>query len=117
MKIYKIKVNGKTYKVELEAMEETKSAGAAPIAKKEEKKPAAPVSTGEGREVVAPIQGMLLKYKVKVGDKVKKGDVLLLIEAMKLENEVCAPCDGIVSEIVAPAGNMVTNKQLLLKIR
>lgn len=121
MKIYKIKVNGKTYKVELEAMDEVKSAKAptaAPAAsKKEEKKAAAPVSTGEGREVLAPIQGMLLKYKVKVGDKVKKGDVLLLIEAMKLENEVCAPCDGVVSEIVAPAGNMVTNKQLLLKIK
>lgn len=118
MKIYKIKVNGKTYKVELEAMEEIKSKGAAPVAKKEEKKAApAPVSTGEGREVLAPIQGMLLNYKVKVGDKVKKGDVLLLIEAMKLENEVCAPCDGIVSEIVAAKGNMVTAKQLLLKIR
>ena len=120
MKIYKIKVNGKTYKVELEAMEEIKSAkgATAPVAKKEEKKAApAPVSTGEGREVLAPIQGMLLKYKVKVGDKVKKGDVLLLIEAMKLENEVCAPCDGVVSEIVAQAGNMVTNKQLLLKIK
>ncbi|MCQ2795801.1 MAG: biotin/lipoyl-binding protein [Bacilli bacterium] len=119
MKIYKIKVNGKTYKVELEAMEEVKSANsAAPVAvKKEEKKAAAPVSTGEGHEVLAPIQGMLLKYKVKVGDKVKKGDVLLLIEAMKLENEVCAPCDGVVSEIVAQAGNMVTNKQLLLKIK
>ena len=119
MKIYKIKVNGKTYKVELEAMDEIKSAGssAPAVAKKEEKKAAAPVSTGEGREVLAPIQGMLLKYKVKVGDKVKKGDVLLLIEAMKLENEVCAPCDGVISEIVAPAGNMVTSKQLLLKIK
>ena len=118
MKIYKIKVNGKTYKVELEAMEEIKSGKTVttPTAKKEEKK-ASPVSTGEGREVLAPIQGMLLKYKVKVGDKVKKGDVLLLIEAMKLENEVCAPCDGVISEIVAPTGNMVTNKQLLLKIK
>ncbi|MCQ2795472.1 MAG: biotin/lipoyl-binding protein [Bacilli bacterium] len=118
MKIYKIKVNGKTYKVELEAMEEVKSKGSTPVAsKKEEKKAAAPVSTGEGREVLAPIQGMLMKYKVKVGDKVKKGDVLLLIEAMKLENEVCAPCDGVVSEIVAQAGNMVSTKQLLLKIK
>ena len=119
MKIYKIKVNGKTYKVELEAMEEIKSKGSAPVVSKKETKKAAPtpVSTGEGREVLAPIQGMLLKYKVKVGDKVKKGDVLLLIEAMKLENEVCAPCDGVISEIVAQQGNMVTNKQLLLKIK
>lgn len=119
MKIYKIKVNGKTYKVELEAMEEVKSNGkAAPVAaKKEEKAAPAPVSTGEGREVLAPIQGMLMKFKVKVGDKVKKGDVLLIIEAMKLENEVCAPCDGVVSELVATAGNMVSSKQLLLKIK
>ena len=118
MKIYKIKVNGKTYKVELEAMDEVKSKNSAPIAtKKEEKKAVASVSTGEGREVLAPIQGMLMKYKVKVGDKVKKGDVLLLIEAMKLENEVCAPCDGVVSELVAQVGNMVSSKQLLLKIK
>ena len=120
MKIYKIKVNGKTYKVELEALDEIKSNNASIVIPKkevkEESKPA-PVSTGEGREVLAPLQGMLLKYKVKVGDKVKKGDVLLLIEAMKLENEVCAPCDGVISEIVAPVGNMVTSKQLLLKIK
>lgn len=120
MKIYKIKVNGKTYKVELEAMEEIKS-GNAPVAvaKKEVKKEAAPapVSTGDGTPVLAPIQGQLLKFKVKVGDKVKKGDVLLLIEAMKLENEVCAPCDGVISEIVASQGSVVTSKQLLLKIK
>ncbi|MCQ2793832.1 MAG: biotin/lipoyl-binding protein [Bacilli bacterium] len=120
MKIYKIKVNGKTYKVELQAMEEVKT-GAAPTAvaskKKEAPKAAAPVSTGDGTPVLAPIQGQLLKFKVKVGDKVKKGDVLLLIEAMKLENEVCAPCDGVISELVATAGSMVTSKQLLLKIK
>lgn len=121
MKIYKVKVNGKTYKVELESLEEVKSVKAdAP--KVEEKKVEAPkaapvVSSGDGTPVLAPIQGMLLKFNVKVGDKVKKGDVLLLIEAMKLENEVCAPCDGIVTEIVASKGNMVTTKQLLLKIR
>ena len=117
MKIYKVKVNGKTYKVELESVEEIKGkepAKIAPTAKKEEKKV---VSTGEGTEVLAPIQGVLLAFKVKVGDKVKKGDVLLLIEAMKLENEVCAPCDGVVSEIVATKGSTVTNKQLLLKIK
>ena len=121
MKIYKVKVNGKTYKVELESLEEVKSAKTeAP--KAEEKKVEAPkaapvVSSSDGTPVLAPIQGMLLKFNVKVGDKVKKGDVLLLIEAMKLENEVCAPCDGIVTEIVASKGSMVTTKQLLLKIR
>lgn len=120
MKIYKIKVNGKTYKVELEAMEEVASEKKATIAKKEETKPtAAPkaATTSGGTDVLAPIQGVLLSYKVKVGDKVKKGDVLLLIEAMKLENEVCAPCDGEIAEIIASKGSTVTNKQLLLKIK
>ena len=120
MKIYKIKVNGKTYKVELEAIEESKSVAPAKVEKKESKKAVAPapiVSSGEGTPVLAPIQGMLMKFTVKVGDQVKKGDVLLLIEAMKLENEVCAPCDGTISEIVATQGNMVTAKQLLLKIK
>jgi len=117
MKIYKVKVNGKTYKVELESVEEIASKEKATIKaepKKEEKKV---VSTGEGREVLSPIQGVLLDIKVKVGDSIKKGDVLLLIEAMKLENEVCAPCDGTISEILVNKGNAVTSKQLLLKIK
>lgn len=120
MKIYKVKINGKTYKVELEAMEEVASEKKTTIVKKEDK-PAAvkttPTQSTGGTDVLAPIQGMLLSYKVKVGDKVKKGDVLLLIEAMKLENEVCAPCDGEIAELVASKGSVVTNKQLLLKIK
>ena len=73
MKIYKIKVNGKTYKVELEAMEEVASAAAPKVeAKKEETPKAAPVS-GEGNKVLSPIQGTVLDVKVKVGDTVKAG--------------------------------------------
>ena len=114
MKVYKVKVNGKTYKVELEAIDEVKTESTAVEVKKEVK----PVtSTGEGIEVLAPIQGNVVNVKVKVGDKVKKGDVLLLIEAMKLENEVNAPCDGEVVEVIAAKGQTVTAKQLLLKIK
>jgi len=119
MKIYKVKVNGKTYKVELESVDEIKSDKKVTLKeekKVEEKKVSTSSSSGE-HEVLAPIQGVLLKYKVKVGDKVKKGDVLLLIEAMKLENEVCAPCDGVISELVASKGSTVQSKQLLLKIK
>ena len=78
MKVYKIKVNGKTYKVELEAVDEIKSETFAVEEKKEVK---SETSSGEGIEVLAPIQGTVLDVKVKIGDKVKKGDVLLLIEA------------------------------------
>ena len=114
MKIYKVKVNGKTYKVELEAIDEVKSETSFVEVKKEDK-PAG--STGEGIEVLAPIQGSVVNLKVKVGDKVKKGDVILLIEAMKLENEVNSPVDGVVSEILVSKGQSVTNKQLLMKIK
>lgn len=114
MKIYKVKVNGKTYKVELEAIDEVKSETSFVEVKKEEKPV---VSTGEGIEVLAPIQGSVVNIKVKVGDKVRKGDVILLIEAMKLENEVNSPVDGVVSEIVVSKGQSVTNKQLLMKIK
>lgn len=115
MKIYKIKVNGKTYRVELEAVEEVASEGV-----KEVKTPeAAPkaVSTGEGTPVLAPIQGTVVDVKVSVGSKVKKGDVVVIIEAMKLENEVLAPVDGEVSEVVVTKGKAVASKELLIKIK
>ena len=114
MKIYKIKVNGKSYKVELEAIEEVASEAIKEVKKDEPKKVA---STGEGTEVLAPIQGSVVDVKVSVGTKVKKGQVLLLIEAMKLENEVLSPVDGEVSEILVTKGKTVTNKELLMKIK
>lgn len=116
MKIYKVKVNGKTYKVELESMEEVKdSAPSKPV----EAKPApAPVSsTGEGQEVVSPIQGTVVNVKVKVGDKVKKGDVVCVVEAMKLENDVVSTFDGEVSEVLVAKGQAVTAKQALVKVK
>lgn len=114
MKVYKVKVNGKTYKVELEAIDEVKSEASFVEEKKE-----APVvtSSGEGVELLAPIQGSVVDIKVKVGDKVNKGDVVLLIEAMKLENEVNANVSGVVTEIAVSKGQSVSNKQLLLKIK
>ena len=54
---------------------------------------------------------------VKVGQKVKKGDVLLLVEAMKLENEVNAPIDGEILDIMISKGQTVTSNQLLVKIK
>ena len=124
MKIYKVKVNGKTYEVQLESVDEVKTESATPsevktkeAPKKETSKKAASSSSTNLVEVVAPIQGNVIDVKVKVGDKVKKGDVLLLIEAMKLENEVNSPSDGEVVEVIVSKGQQVTTKQLLLKIK
>lgn len=108
MKKYRVKVNGKVYEVELEAVEEVKGSIEAP---KAEVKPA---STGNGKAtILAPIGGKVLDVKVSVGQQVKKGDVVCIIEAMKLENEVVATDDGVVTEIKAAKGAVVANKDVL----
>ena len=120
MKIYKIKVNGKTYKVELESIDERVTKEEVKPVKKEEvkKEENAPTSSASGdKKIVAPLQGVLLDIKVKVGDKVKKGDTVAIIEAMKLENEVSAPFDGEVVEIKAQKGSSVSNNDLLMVLK
>ena len=117
MKIYKVKVNGKSYRVELESIEQVASEGVKE-AKKEEKK-AAPtgVPSGEGRPVESPIQGSVVNVKVSVGASVKKGDALVVVEAMKLENDVVSPYDGVVGEILVKKGDNVTAKQVIAVIK
>ena len=105
MKIYKVKVNGKLYEVELEAVEEVKDNI------KTEKEPNAIL-----KEVKAPIGGKIIDIKVKPGDNVKKGDTLLIVEAMKLENEIKSPADGVINEIFVTKGATVANKEVLLTI-
>ena len=111
MKIYKVKVNGKLYEVELEAVDEVKgSVNPTPA----EEKPAVPASSGEGANILAPIAGKLLDIKVKVGDAVKKGEIVAVIEAMKLENEVPSTADGIVKEVKGAKGSAVNNGDVLI---
>lgn len=116
MKIYKIKVNGKSYRVELESIEEVASKEPAKEVKAEEPKKVASVS-GDAKPVNAPIQGTVTNIKVKVGDKVKKGDTLLIIEAMKLENDVPSPYDGEVAEILVSKGQNVASKDIVITIK
>ncbi len=111
MKKYRVKVNGKVYEVELEAVEEVSGTieapkASAPVA-------SAPVSGGKAT-IVAPIGGKVLDIKVNVGDSVKKGQVVCIIEAMKLENEVVSNADGVVTAIKATKGATVANKDELI---
>ena len=117
MKIYKIKVNGKTYRVELESIEENGSAPKEEKAVKREeiKKVASPSS--DAQQVLSPIQGTVVNVKIKPGEKVKKGDVLLIIEAMKLENEVPSPYDGEVVEVLVAKGQNVAAKDVIVTIK
>ena len=120
MKTYKVNVNGTEYAISIELMseEEAKTAKAAPAAA-----PAAPVQeapkaapAGEGEEVKAPMQGTILSVKVKEGDSVSKGQVLFILEAMKMENEIMAGADGVVTAVCVADGAAVSNGTVLCTI-
>ena len=112
MKNYTITVNGNVYDV---TVEEGASTGApamapkaAPVAAPKAAAPAAPKSTGTGSvKVNAPMPGKIVGVKAKVGDSVKKGQVILVLEAMKMENDIVAPADGTVASIDTAVGNSV----------
>ncbi|MEE3402259.1 MAG: biotin/lipoyl-containing protein [Candidatus Enteromonas sp.] len=77
---------------------------------------AAPAASGKGEPVLAPMQGNILNVMVKVGDSVKAGQTIIILEAMKLENEIKAPRDGVVSSIAVSKGQAVNNKAVLLTL-
>ncbi len=112
MKKYRVKVNGKVFEVELEAVENANgSVTATPSATTV----SAPVSASTaGATILAPIGGKIVDITVKVGDFVKKGQTVAVIEAMKLENEVPATVEGKVVEIKVSKGNTVNNKDVLI---
>ena len=115
---YKITLKGKTYEVEVErgeAMLLDEYDAVAPIPTAAPAAPAA-AAVAAGTPVTAPLPGNVLQVKVSVGQAVKAGDVLVIIEAMKMENEVAAPSDGVVKQIVANKGAVVATGDTLLVI-
>ncbi len=123
MRIYKVKVNGKTYEVKILSVSETEplevkeAKAASPAASAPEAKKVAPAASSApsgGTTVEAPLQGTVLSVLVKVGDEVKAGDSLLILEAMKLENEIKAPADGKVVSISVEKGSAVNAKDPLI---
>lgn len=78
--------------------------------------PAAPVAVADGTQIKAPMPGTVLAVKKSVGDAVKAGDVVLVLEAMKMENDIVAPCDGTVKSINAPKGSTVNTDDVLAVI-
>ena len=81
------------------------------------KEPVAPVSLGKGEVAVpAPMPGMIIDYKVNEGDKVKSGDVVVILEAMKMENSLTAPASGTIKTINFKAGSSVSKDETLCVI-
>lgn len=113
MKNYRITVNGTSYDVSVEELAGGVAPVAAPVAAAPVAAPApaaapAPKSVGAGSiKVASPMPGKILDVKANVGDAVKKGQVILILEAMKMENEVVAPEDGTVASIDVASGATV----------
>ena len=110
MKAYRVNVNGNTYEITLEVID--KSEIKAPAAPKSESPAAAPAPAG-AQTVAAPMPGTILKVNVSNGQAVKKGDVLMILEAMKMENEIMAPCDATVSSVNVANGASVETGTVL----
>ena len=104
MKSYTITVNGNVYDV---TVEENGSVSAPAAAPRRAAAPAAPAGAAGSVEITSPMPGKILDVKASAGQAVKKGEVVLLLEAMKMENEVVAPQDGTIATINVAAGDMV----------
>lgn len=113
MKNYKVIVNGTEYQVAIELVSEAEAKAAvpaaAPAAPAAAPAPAAPAAAAPagGEKVNAPMPGTILEVKVAVGSTVKKGDLLFVLEAMKMENEILSPVDGKVTFVGTTKGSSV----------
>lgn len=117
MKTYTITVNGNVYEVTVEEGAQTSAAApvkkpvAAPAAK-----PVAAAGAAGAVKVNAPMPGKILKVAVSAGAAVKKGDLLIVLEAMKMENEIVAPSDGTVAGVNVSVGDSVEAGALLASL-
>ena len=100
----------------LVSMGTTAAAPAAPAAAPAAQAAPAPAATGAGQVVAAPMPGLILRIEAKAGQAVKKNQLVLVMEAMKMENEIYAPCDGTIASIAVSQGQQVAAGDTLLTI-
>ena len=124
---YVVTLNGKDYEVEVDELSEAIVTSVAPTAASA---PAAPVATqpsapatpapapvsGSGTAVKAPMPGTILKVNVTAGQSVKAGDIMFILEAMKMENEIFAGVDGTVAGISVSAGDSVNSGDVIVSV-
>ena len=115
MKKYRVTVNGTAYEIELEEL--TGAAPAAAPAAATATAPAAAAAPAGGEQVTSPMPGTILSVNVAAGDAVKRGQVLMILEAMKMENEIMCPCDGNVVSVNTSKGSSVESGTLLCVIQ
>ncbi len=125
---YIVNLNGKNYEVEVERGKATllKTTEAPVPAPQPAAAPAAPAAPAPqapapaanvtGEAIVAPMPGTVLSVKVNPGSTVKQGDILVILEAMKMENEILAPRDGVVANVLVSQGASVSTGDILLSL-
>ena len=124
IKKFKVRVEGKEYSVEVESVEDEKCLEGTPqkINSPGERTPAGatqqvvqrePLVT-KGKCVVAPMPGAVVKINCRPGEMVKKGDVIIVLEAMKMENEIHSPMDGLVKEVNVKEGMTVSPDEVMV---
>lgn len=130
---YKVTLNGKQYEVDVEqgqatavytgsAQTEPAPAPAAePVAQAPEKAaapaPASAAPAGDGAPVASPMPGAIIDVRCQVGQRVKSGDILFLLEAMKMENEIAAPGDGVITAVNVTKGAAVDTGSVLCTLK
>lgn len=114
--IVDIEVNGTSYKVEIEKEVTTAKTPKLIRAKVKTKKEDATIKSKVGNLVKAPLPGTIFKMKVKVGDEINAGDTLLIMEAMKMENNIQAEVGGKIKSIMVAEGDAVLQDDILLEI-
>ncbi len=126
---YIVTINDKNYEVEVEQGEarlvKTTETAAVPVAVTTVQaatpavsavsavQPTAPVVTAAGEKVAAPMPGTILQIKKNGGETVKKGETIMILEAMKMENEIIAPRDGVIAQIIVAKGASVSTGDIL----
>ena len=120
---YVVTLNGKNYEVEVTECDAVllnvsdavaaPAPVAAPAAAPVAAPAAAPAVAGDGTKVPSPMPGTILSVNVSVGQAVKTGDVLMVLEAMKMENDIVAPCDGTIKQLLVNKGSTVNTDDVL----
>lgn len=117
MKKYKVVVDGTEYEIGIEAMDSTEltqniKSAAAPVAAPKSNL-AQPAGQAKGESIKSPMPGNILSVAVKSGSQVKKGQVLMILEAMKMENEIIAPRDAVIASVTVQSGMTVETGSVL----
>ena len=124
---YVVTLNGKNYEVEVNETEAVVTnisdavyapapVAAPAAAPAPEAAPAPQAVSASGTQIVAPMPGSIININVSAGQTVKAGDILIVLEAMKMENDITAPCDGVVKQVVTVKGATVNTDDILLVI-